>query len=121
MNRRACSLRASRKAVRPIVARAAAKDITDIQISRPAEIDTFTQSSGYIAAAALEEANELLMYDVRRISAVFKRRPFLLLRRVIQVAWTLGSWAGARYWDFVVGQSDYMFKVFHVLAPSIEA
>lgn len=73
--------------------------------------DTFSQYSGYIAEASLEEADQLDEYNAEKIAAVFKRRPFLLARRLIQIAGTLGWWAAVRYIDVLLGRSDTNFKV----------
>ena len=73
--------------------------------------DTFTQYSGYIAEAALEEADQLNEYNADKFAAIFKRRPFLLARRLVQIAGTLGWWAAVRYGDTVFGKKDQNFKV----------
>lgn len=73
--------------------------------------DTFSQYSGYIAEASLEEADQLDEYNADKIAAVFKRRPFLLARRLTQIAGTLGWWAAVRYIDVLLGRSDTNFKV----------
>ena len=73
--------------------------------------DTFSQYSGYIAEASLEEADQLDEYNAEKIAAVFKRRPFLLARRLTQIAGTLGWWAAVRYIDVLLGRSDTNFKV----------
>lgn len=73
--------------------------------------DTFTQYSGYIAEAAIEEADQFNEYNADKIAAVFKRRPFLLARRLLQIAGTLGWWAAVRYGDTLFGKKDQNFKV----------
>ncbi|KAL2634519.1 hypothetical protein R1flu_005998 [Riccia fluitans] len=72
--------------------------------------DTFSKYSGYIAAAATSEAEQFDEYDVVKISQVFKKRPLLTIRRLVQVATTLGRWAALRYVDSQVGRSEFMFK-----------
>ncbi|KAG6549001.1 hypothetical protein Mapa_009443 [Marchantia paleacea] len=74
------------------------------------EKDTFSKYSGYIAAAATSEAEQFDEYDVVKISQVFEKRPFLSLRRMVQVASTLGRWAALRYLDAQIGRSEFMFK-----------
>eukprot|EP00249_Psilotum_nudum_P018016 c26599_g1_i1 orf=673-2898(-) len=74
------------------------------------EVDTFSKYSGYIAAAATSEAELIDEYDAQRIAAIYKRRPFLLLRRIIQIIFTLGRWLAFRYLDSLSGRSDAMFK-----------
>lgn len=73
--------------------------------------DTFTQYSGYIAEAAIEEADQLDEYNAKKIAALFTRRPFLLARRLLQIAGTLGWWAAVRYGDTLFGKKDTNFKV----------
>jgi len=73
--------------------------------------DTFTQYSGYIAEAAIEEADQLDEYNAKKIAKVFTRRPFLLARRLLQIAGTLGWWAAVRYGDTLFGKRDTNFKV----------
>jgi hypothetical protein len=77
-------------------------------VSQP---DTFTQYSGYIAEAAVEEADQLDEYNAEKFAAIFKRRPFLLARRLVQIAGTLGWWAAVRYGDTLFGKKDQNFKV----------
>lgn len=77
-------------------------------VSQP---DTFTKYSGYIAEAAIEEADQLDEYNADKIAAVFNRRPFLLARRLIQIAGTLGWWVAVRYGDTFFGKKDQNFKV----------
>ncbi|KAG0566440.1 hypothetical protein M758_7G061900 [Ceratodon purpureus] len=76
-------------------------------VSQP---DTFTQYSGYIAEAAIEEADQLDEYNADRFAAIFKRRPFLLTRRLVQIAGTLGWWAAVLYSDILFGKKEQNFK-----------
>lgn len=76
-------------------------------VSQP---DTFTRYSGYIAKAAIEEADQLDVYNADKIAAVFRRRPFLLARRLLQIVQTLGWWAALRYADTRLGKKDTNFK-----------
>ena len=85
-----------------------AGDAWEQAVSQP---DTFTRYSGYIAKAAIEEADQLDEYNADKISAVFRRRPFLLLRRLTQISGTLGWWAALRYGDTRFGKKDTNFKV----------
>ncbi|KAG0602572.1 hypothetical protein M758_10G024300 [Ceratodon purpureus] len=84
-----------------------AGDAWEQAVSQP---DTFTRYSGYIAKAVIEEADQLDEYNADKISAVFRRRPFLLLRRLTQIAGTLGWWAALRYGDTRFGKKDTNFK-----------
>lgn len=74
------------------------------------ELDTFSRFSGYIAEAATSEAEQLNAYDASRIAAIYRRRPFLLGRRILQITVTLGRWASLRYLDSLLGRSASMFK-----------
>jgi aarF domain-containing kinase len=49
-------------------------------------------------------------YNADKIAAVFNRRPFLLARRLIQIAGTLGWWVAVRYGDTFFGKKDQNFK-----------
>ncbi|XP_031491835.1 uncharacterized aarF domain-containing protein kinase At1g71810, chloroplastic isoform X1 [Nymphaea colorata] len=74
--------------------------------------DTFTKYSGYVfQGTAGSEAAFLEYYDTSRIAAIYGRRPFLLLRRLLQIVQTFGRWFAVRYIDGIIGRSDEMFKV----------
>ncbi|KAF3786850.1 putative aarF domain-containing protein kinase [Nymphaea thermarum] len=74
--------------------------------------DTFTKYSGYVfQGTAGSEAAYLEYYDTSRIAAIYGRRPFLLLRRLLQIVQTFGRWFAVRYIDGIIGRSDEMFKV----------
>jgi hypothetical protein len=75
------------------------------------EKDTFSKYSGYIAAAASDESEELVDYDVEKMAKVFKKKPFLLARRVLQVGTSLGRWGILRFLDSKLGRSEITFKV----------
>ncbi|KAI5084943.1 hypothetical protein GOP47_0001112 [Adiantum capillus-veneris] len=74
------------------------------------EPDTFSKYSGYIAAAATTEAEQLVEYDAKQIATIFTRRPFLFGRRILQISTTIGRWAFLRYIDSLLGRSEFMFK-----------
>ena len=74
-------------------------------------IDTFSKYSGYIADASATEAEFLTEYNASRIASIFSKRPFLLGRRLLHIASTLGVWALFRYLDTLSGRSESMFKV----------
>lgn len=74
------------------------------------EADTFSKFSGYIAAAATTEAEQLIEYDAKQVSAIFNRRPFLFGRRILQISSTLGRWAFLRYLDSLLGRSEFLFQ-----------
>ncbi|KAG1366463.1 putative aarF domain-containing protein kinase, chloroplastic [Cocos nucifera] len=74
--------------------------------------DAFTKYSGYLfengASSAAEFLNE---YDLPAISAIYRRKPVLLLRRSLQIGATFGRWFALRYLDSISDRSDEMFKV----------
>ncbi|KAF6175615.1 hypothetical protein GIB67_022617 [Kingdonia uniflora] len=77
------------------------------------QIDTFTKYSGYVFENNNNnsDADRLSEYDVPKIAAIYRRKPVLLARRVVQIITKLGQWFGARYFDGVLGKTDTMFKV----------
>jgi hypothetical protein len=83
-------------------------DTWETTVSQP---DTFSQYSGYIADAAVEEADALNAYNADKFATIFRKRPFLLARRLAQIAGTLGGWAALRSFDSLMGRSDTNFKV----------
>eukprot|EP01018_Ginkgo_biloba_P037831 Gb_11247 [translate_table: standard] len=74
------------------------------------EGDTFSKYSGYLFEAGTSEAEFLDKYDPEAMASIYRRRPFLLLRRLLQIASTFGRWFGGRYLDNALGRSDSMFK-----------
>ena len=75
------------------------------------DVDTFTQYSGYLFNLSSSEADSLTEYDVSRIGAIYRNRPLVLIRRLFQIATTLGKWLGLRYIDGLMERSDQMFEV----------
>ncbi|KAI3919931.1 hypothetical protein MKW98_001187 [Papaver atlanticum] len=77
------------------------------------DVDTFTKYSGYIFDENNDnsEAEIILEYNPSKISSIYRKKPFLLLRRLLQVGSTLGRWFLLRYVDKVTQRSDSMFKV----------
>ncbi|KAI3978451.1 hypothetical protein MKX01_015626 [Papaver californicum] len=77
------------------------------------DVDTFTKYSGYIFDENNDnsEAEIILEYNPSKISSIYRKKPFLLLRRLLQVSSTLGRWFLLRYVDEVTQRSDSMFKV----------
>lgn len=49
-------------------------------------------------------------YDPDKIALIYRKRPLLLLRRLLQIVSTFGRWFGLRYIDGVLRRSDSMFK-----------
>lgn len=76
-----------------------------------AEVDTFTESSGYLFKLSESEAESLAEYDVARIGSVYRKKPLIMARRLFQIGTTLGKWFGIRYIDGVMDRADTMFKV----------
>ncbi|GAV87231.1 ABC1 domain-containing protein [Cephalotus follicularis] len=93
------------KSNRPQISSAAARAIGS------SDVDTFTEKSGYLFDLSALEADSLNDYDVQKIAAIYKRKPFVLLRRLFQIGTTLGRWFAVRYVDQVRERSDQMFKV----------
>ncbi|KAF9603979.1 hypothetical protein IFM89_039333 [Coptis chinensis] len=76
------------------------------------EIDTFTKYSGYVFEnQSNSEADALLEYNVSKISAIYRKRPVLLVRRLLQISTSLGRWFFLRYIDSLMQKSDQLFKV----------
>ncbi|XP_010261107.1 PREDICTED: uncharacterized aarF domain-containing protein kinase At1g71810, chloroplastic isoform X2 [Nelumbo nucifera] len=75
------------------------------------DVDTFTKYSGYIFELGTSEADSLTEYNLPKIASIYRRKPFILLRRLIQISTTLGRWFGLRYLDNLMERSDEMFKV----------
>ncbi|XP_058188860.1 uncharacterized aarF domain-containing protein kinase At1g71810, chloroplastic isoform X1 [Rhododendron vialii] len=75
------------------------------------EMDTFTEYSGYLFGLSTSEADSLTDYDISRIFAIYRKKPLVVLRRVVQVGATLGKWFAQRYLDTVADLSERMFEV----------
>ncbi|GMI77109.1 hypothetical protein like AT1G71810 [Hibiscus trionum] len=75
------------------------------------DADSFTKKSGYLFRLSALEAESLLDYSPFRIAAIYRRKPLILLARLIQIATTFGKWFGVRYIDNLMERSDQMFKV----------
>ncbi|KAJ4951450.1 hypothetical protein NE237_028282 [Protea cynaroides] len=73
--------------------------------------DTFTKYSGYIFELGKSEADELTEYNLSKIGAIYRKKPIIVLRRLIQIGNTLGRWFVLRYLDSLMEQSDLMFEV----------
>ncbi|KAF7820360.1 putative aarF domain-containing protein kinase [Senna tora] len=75
------------------------------------EIDTFTARSGYLFDLSTSEADSLAEYSVSKIAAIYRRKPFVVFRRLFQIGTTFGKWFGLRYIDTLMERSDEMFEV----------
>ncbi|KAF3445345.1 hypothetical protein FNV43_RR10521 [Rhamnella rubrinervis] len=75
------------------------------------DVDTFTQKSGYLFELSSSDADSLADYDVSKIAAIYRRKPFILVRRLFQIGTTFGKWFALRYVDRLMERSDQMFEV----------
>lgn len=75
------------------------------------DVDAFTEKSGYLFKLSSSEVDSLNDYDLKKIAAIYKRKPFILLRRLFQIGSTFGRWLAARYIDSITEKSDLMFKI----------
>ncbi|XP_038899642.1 uncharacterized aarF domain-containing protein kinase At1g71810, chloroplastic [Benincasa hispida] len=74
-------------------------------------VDSFTEKSGYLFDLTAYEAESLAEYSVSKIAAIYRRKPLLVLRRLLQVGSTFGRWFGLRLIDDLRERSDLMFEV----------
>ncbi|GKD05073.1 uncharacterized AarF domain-containing protein kinase, chloroplastic, partial [Tanacetum coccineum] len=75
------------------------------------EVDTFTESSGYLFELSSTEAESLTDYNISKIASIYRNKPFIVLRRLLQIGNTVGKWLVLRYLDSVSERSDTMFEV----------
>lgn len=76
------------------------------------DVDAFTKYSGYLFKnGATSEAELLNEYNLRSITAIYRRKPLLVIRRFFQIGTTFGRWLALRYIDGLLERSDEMFKV----------
>ncbi|KAJ4844470.1 hypothetical protein Tsubulata_006058 [Turnera subulata] len=74
-------------------------------------VDAFTEKSGYLFSLSSSEADSLTDYDVKKIAAIYRRKPLILLRRLFQIGTTFGAWFAARYVDKLTDKADQMFTI----------
>ncbi|KAM7507964.1 hypothetical protein LguiA_018417 [Lonicera macranthoides] len=74
-------------------------------------VDAFTEYSGYLFELGASEADSPTGYNISNIGAIYRRNPFVLLRRLVQIGTTLGKWFTIRYIDGITERSDLMFEV----------
>eukprot|EP00271_Cylindrocystis_brebissonii_P009852 TRINITY_DN2529_c0_g1_i1.p1 TRINITY_DN2529_c0_g1~~TRINITY_DN2529_c0_g1_i1.p1 ORF type:complete len:787 (-),score=123.61 TRINITY_DN2529_c0_g1_i1:392-2752(-) len=74
------------------------------------ESDSFSSSSGYISNSANGEMDSWDVYDAEEIGKYYRRRPFLLARRLLQIGLSLGQWIAKRWLDSKLGKSNETFK-----------
>ena len=75
------------------------------------ESDAFTKYSGYLFEDGNSEAEFLEAYDLDAIASIYRRKPLIVIRRLLQIGTTFGRWFAARYIDGLLERSDEMFKV----------
>ncbi|KAK4434149.1 putative aarF domain-containing protein kinase, chloroplastic [Sesamum alatum] len=74
-------------------------------------VDAFTEYSGYLFELSSSEAESLTEYNISKIAGIYQKKPLILLRRLFQIANTLGKWFALRYYDRVTERADLMFEV----------
>ncbi|XP_004292501.1 PREDICTED: uncharacterized aarF domain-containing protein kinase At1g71810, chloroplastic-like [Fragaria vesca subsp. vesca] len=73
--------------------------------------DAFTAKSGYLFDLTASEANSLADYEISKIGAIYRRKPLIVFRRLLQIAVTFGYWFALRFIDRQMERSDQMFEV----------
>ncbi|CAN1294074.1 Uncharacterized aarF domain-containing protein kinase At1g71810, chloroplastic [Linum perenne] len=73
--------------------------------------DGFTKKSGYLFELSTSEANALVDYNVKRIAAIYSKKPLIVARRLFQIGLTFGKWFGARFIDGLSEKSDQVFEI----------
>ncbi|CAN1128777.1 Uncharacterized aarF domain-containing protein kinase At1g71810, chloroplastic [Linum perenne] len=80
--------------------------------------DGFTKKSGYLFELSTSEANALVDYNVKRIAAIYSKKPLIVARRLFQIGLTFGKWFGARFIDGLSEKSDQVFEFLLCLVGS---
>lgn len=75
------------------------------------DVDLFTENSGYLFRLSGSEAESLAEYDIAMIGAVYRKKPLILARRLVQIGARFGRWFALRYIDVVMERADATFKV----------
>lgn len=75
------------------------------------DVDAFTEKSSYLFKLSSTDADSIVDYDLKKIASVYRRKPLILLRRVLQVGTTFGWWFGSRFVDELMERSNQMFQV----------
>ncbi|XP_078432604.1 protein kinase superfamily protein [Wolffia australiana] len=75
------------------------------------ELDAFTKYSGYLFEGGRSEADFLEEYDPEVIGSIYRRKPILVLRRLLQIGTMMGNWFGVRFIDGLLERSDETFKI----------
>eukprot|EP00252_Welwitschia_mirabilis_P026334 TRINITY_DN861_c0_g1_i2.p1 TRINITY_DN861_c0_g1~~TRINITY_DN861_c0_g1_i2.p1 ORF type:complete len:711 (+),score=112.46 TRINITY_DN861_c0_g1_i2:97-2229(+) len=84
--------------------------LRDVTFQNLEEIDDFSKYSGYLFERRDSPAEFMDAYEPSVIASIYQTRPFLFLRRLLQIGLTFGRWFGLRYLDRLLGRSDTMFK-----------
>lgn len=79
-------------------------------------VDSFTKYSGYLFEGGMSEAEYLEAYNPSKIASIYLRKPYLVLRRLLQIGASFGRWFGFRYLDKVLERSDQKFEVWYRVA-----
>ncbi|KAL8226380.1 hypothetical protein R6Q57_016212 [Mikania cordata] len=75
------------------------------------DVDAFTESSGYLFELSTSEAESLTEYNISKIASIYRKKPLIVFRRLLQIGNTLGKWLALRYLDNISERSDMMFEV----------
>ncbi|KAK9740777.1 hypothetical protein RND81_03G059300 [Saponaria officinalis] len=75
------------------------------------DVDTFTRNSGYLFKLSESEAESLSEYDVVKIKSIYRKKPVIVFRRVVQIGTTLGRWFVLRFIDGLMDRADSMFEI----------
>ncbi|CAN0827006.1 Uncharacterized aarF domain-containing protein kinase At1g71810, chloroplastic [Linum grandiflorum] len=73
--------------------------------------DGFTKKSGYLFELSTSEVNALVDYNIKRIAAIYSKKPLIVARRLFQLGLTFGQWFGARFIDGLSDKSDQVFEI----------
>ncbi|XP_047325612.1 uncharacterized aarF domain-containing protein kinase At1g71810, chloroplastic isoform X2 [Impatiens glandulifera] len=99
----------------PAAAAAASSPTTTTAAAAPAldDDDYFTKYSGYLFDQLTDSSSLLTDYNISTIASIYNKKPLLLLRRLLQLASTIGIWLAKRYLDAALlnHRSDQMFQV----------
>ncbi|XP_074264409.1 putative aarF domain-containing protein kinase At1g71810, chloroplastic isoform X1 [Silene latifolia] len=95
----------------PVLPRTSLRRFKLTAFSSSNDVDTFTQNSGYLFQLTESEAESLSEYDIAKIGSIYRKKPFILVRRLIQIVTTLGKWFGLRYVDGLMDRADSMFEI----------
>ncbi len=81
-------------------------ELPQSDFSDPSAIDTVASSFDLEVDLDLEEPNAEWRYDAERISKKYRRRPFQVLFRVINIVFFFASYAICLWWDKLRNSSE---------------